>query len=75
MHQFDFVLNIIKLQTQKDLLISHLLGNTGFRCLFILDEPGDLVLLQVDLDGRPLSIHNRQASLSGIASLPYIPTV
>lgn len=63
MHQFDFVLDIVELQTQEDLLIPHLLGNASLRCLFILDEPDDLVLLQVDLDRRPLPFGNSNATL------------
>jgi hypothetical protein len=75
MHQFDFVLDIVKLQTQEDLLIPHLLGNAGLRRLLILDEPDGLVLLQVDLDRRPLPICDGHATLPRVAPLPYIPAV
>ncbi len=75
MHQFQFVLNIVKLQTQEDLLVPHLFRDTSLRGLFVLDEPDHLVLHQVDLDSGPLSIYDGHSTLPRVALLPNVPTV
>jgi hypothetical protein len=75
MHQFQLILDIVKLETQKDLLVAHLLRDTGLSGLLVLDEPDNLILEQVDLDGGPLSVRDGHAALPRVALLPHVPTV
>lgn len=75
MHQFHLVLDIIKLNTEKHLLVSHLLRNQSLGCLLTLDKPNHLILCQIYLDCRELAIHYSRTTLSRISLLPNIPTI